>query len=309
AKRIVMRAMNGKALKPKQFEYSRTHDLVRLRLDLEDMEGLKALKFSTETPAIDDKIVIYGNSAGGGVATELEGEVLGVGPADIEVKADFVLGNSGSPILNVDAEVIGVATYASLGRKFERGSASSKIFKGTRFGKVRRYAVRIPEQGWVNDSMNFYLRQTYRLEDMNNYLTAMIHLYCYWQGDTNYEAMVNQMYSAYGSITESSNPPFDFHMKEMEEQLRKVVRSFKMNHEDLAGGISKSDFYGGEDGASRIRKILSEGVEAIKGSAGKTHWKSQLLSREAEAIEDQADIVLNAIRDAKNPYKKKKGRR
>ncbi len=309
AKRPKLKSMTGTYLKPKGFEFSRTHDIVRMPLDPADVEGLTVLKFNMNTPAIHDEIMIYGNSAGGGVATELDGEIIGVGPADIEITAKMVPGNSGSPILNHQAEVVGVATYATLGQEFEKGSAYYKMFKGTRFSKVRRYGIRIPENGWVNDSMSFYLRQTYRLEDMKSYLLAIYALFNYWQGDSSYDSVASRMISSYGSIASNGEPPFEFHMKDLEEQLRRVVRSFKINHNDLKDANTKVNTARTEDGTSHIKRLLSEGVETVKLTADKTRWKSNLLKRDAQSIRDMADEIISQINEGKNPYKSSKRRR
>jgi S1-C subfamily serine protease len=62
---------------------------------------------------IGDKVVVVGNRQGGGVATQVAGQILGVGPSRVEVSANFEPGNSGSPIFSSSANaVIGVATYA-----------------------------------------------------------------------------------------------------------------------------------------------------------------------------------------------------
>ena len=62
---------------------------------------------------IGDKIVVVGNRLGGGVATQVSGRIIGLGPNRLEVDAAFQPGNSGSPIFNVaNGEVLGVATYA-----------------------------------------------------------------------------------------------------------------------------------------------------------------------------------------------------
>ena len=302
AKRINLKTMNGTYLKPVSFEYSRTHDIVRLRLAPEDVEELTVLKINFGSPLIHDEIVIYGNSAGGGVATELEGEVIGVGPADIEITAKMVPGNSGSPILNHDAEVVGVATYATLGQDFQKGSAYEKAFKGTRFNKVRRYGIRVPDAGWISDSMVFYLRQTYQLADMKTYILAVYTLHQYWQGNSAHAAMATRMITAYGGIAHSGEPPFDFKTKEWEDMLRKVVRIFKMNHEDLSDSNGNLSSGQGTDAVERLKRILREGVEQVQVSAEKTHWKSNLLKQEARGIKEMADEIINQIEESRNPY-------
>ena len=64
---------------------------------------------------IGDEVVVAGNSEGEGVVREIPGKVVGIGPDRIEVDAEFVPGNSGSPILlKSTGKVIGVATYMKL---------------------------------------------------------------------------------------------------------------------------------------------------------------------------------------------------
>lgn len=305
ARKLRYRSMNGTLLQPKSFEYSRTHDLVRMRLDEAAITDLSVLKFSKAMPRIDEEILIYGNSAGGGVATELEGEIVGVGPADIEVTAKMVPGNSGSPIINHQGEVLGVATYATFSRNFKKGSVSDQAFKGSRFNKTRRYGVRIPEGGWVSGSLSAYLRQSYQLEDMQTYLGAIYILHQYWQGNKSLADTVNRMYIAYGGIGENDDEIFEFNAKETEELLRRTVRSFKLSHESIIDLSSKRTLSDTEYQAARIARLLAKGVEEIKVSADRNHWKSNLLKTEAKMIEEMAMELLSQIKSSKDPYEKK----
>jgi hypothetical protein len=60
-----------------------------------------------------DTVTVPGNAGGAGVITQVDGQVLGIGPDLVEVDAKFIPGNSGSPIIHRDSgKVIGVATYA-----------------------------------------------------------------------------------------------------------------------------------------------------------------------------------------------------
>ena len=95
-------------------------------------------------PDIGETITILGNSDGRGVVTEIRGHILGVGPQQIEVDAPFVIGNSGSPVLNRAGRVGGVASYL---RNCRDNSDWSK--KNTRYNGVRRFAIRISGIRWV----------------------------------------------------------------------------------------------------------------------------------------------------------------
>ncbi len=93
-----------------------------------------------DEPTIGEEVFIYGDSQGAGVLTEIKGHIIGVGPLDMEIDAPIVQGNSGSALLNGKLEVLGVATYAT--REQTEWNAD------TRFGKIRRFAVRLDCAKW-----------------------------------------------------------------------------------------------------------------------------------------------------------------
>lgn len=85
----------------------------------------------------DQPVLVLGNSLGAGVNTRLKGRILGVGPSTLEISAQIVPGNSGSPILNAsNGKVVGVSTYGTVTRKADFS------IKGTRFEEVRRFGTR-----------------------------------------------------------------------------------------------------------------------------------------------------------------------
>lgn len=108
------------------------------------------------------RVAVYGDSQGADVATSIVGSILGVGPRLIETDAEFVAGNSGSPLL-VEDRVVGVATFA---QRFNR----DWVTEGTRFTRVRRFAVRMDDIH-VADlplvDMFQYLQQVEALSDLD----------------------------------------------------------------------------------------------------------------------------------------------
>ena len=115
-------------------------DMVRFALD----ESMPAFDLAAGVPDIGDPVVVLGNSDGRGVVTEIRGKVIGVGPREIEVDAAFVIGNSGSPVLDRHGRVIGIATYL---RDCRDDADWSKA--NTRFNGIRRFALRLLGTRWA----------------------------------------------------------------------------------------------------------------------------------------------------------------
>jgi hypothetical protein len=128
---IRFKTADGQTLRPRSVELSTTRDIARLLL-ADDTEGFEI----TDKVAIGSPIAVFGNSQGGGVATALYGKITAVASDVVEVSADFVAGNSGSPILNLNQEVIGIATYVRSYSNDEDGS------------KTRRFCYRLSGNEW-----------------------------------------------------------------------------------------------------------------------------------------------------------------
>ena len=138
AETIEFVTVKGEQLKPTAVELSARRDIARLKIpDRED-----ALVIGSDA-GMGMPLAVFGNSEGAGVATALYGEVTGVGADLLEVSAEFVEGNSGSPVLNGKKEVIGIASYV-------RFSQPSRMTENTRFeNQARRFCYRLNNVRWV----------------------------------------------------------------------------------------------------------------------------------------------------------------
>ena len=154
------RLLSGRDLSCGDMEISDSRDLVRYEL----FSAIPALPVSKGEVAMGAPISVFGNSDGAGVATSINGSVLGVGPEAIEVNAPFVQGNSGSPIINERGEVIGVATYA-----LRISTPGDWLREGTRFNNVRRFGVRINSSTWKAITEAQYRNRADALNDLEAY--------------------------------------------------------------------------------------------------------------------------------------------
>lgn len=108
------------------------HDLMRFATQGE-ARPLAAMSDVEAEAQIGDEIVVLGNKEGARVIQPLTGKLIGIGPDRVEVTAEFLPGNSGSPIIHVKTgKVIGIATYLMQGRFAEL--TDSKDTKVRRFG-------------------------------------------------------------------------------------------------------------------------------------------------------------------------------
>ena len=141
---ISFKTAKGEVLRPRAVELSATRDIARLLLEDQDAFAV------SDNASMGAPLAVFGNSEGSGVATELFGKITGVGAELVEVSAEFVSGNSGSPVLNQDQEVIGIASYV-------RYSTPSRMKEGTQFeNKVRRFCYRLTNVRWARVNWKKY---------------------------------------------------------------------------------------------------------------------------------------------------------
>ena len=154
---IRLRTAAGEELRPKGIELSAKRDIARMPLD-----DRPAFEISTRF-AQGSALGVFGNSEGAGVATELFGEVTGLGADLVEVNAEFVSGNSGSPVLNTKQEVIGIASFVRVTwtppKKDEKKDKEKSDDEDKKKGdddednkpkvKTRRFCYRLDDLKWM----------------------------------------------------------------------------------------------------------------------------------------------------------------
>jgi hypothetical protein len=132
--------LDGSQIRVTAPEAGGARDVIRFSVT-DHAHPLEILQNLDAVARIGDDVVVLGNSGGGGVVTSLSGKLVGIGPDRIEVTAEFIPGNSGSPIIHVPTgKVIGVATY--LTKRYEE-------FSGRQAGSndkdmtIRRFGYRL----------------------------------------------------------------------------------------------------------------------------------------------------------------------
>lgn len=104
----------GEALQTGEMFVARDYDVAIISVE-NPPATLSIMEQVESKNIVGERVIVPGNSLGGGVFASLTGKVLALGPQLIEVDAKFVSGNSGSPIVISHAfntpKVIGIATY------------------------------------------------------------------------------------------------------------------------------------------------------------------------------------------------------
>jgi hypothetical protein len=158
---LIAKLLNGSQLKFGQLELAYDRDLVRIEIT---DPLVSDLVMSLEDPNVGDTIAVFGNSDGGGVATSLGGVIQGVGPDRLEVNAPFVAGNSGSPIVDTNGAVLGVAAYIT-----RTTDPNDWTKENTRFTKPRRFALRITDVKWISMKPRDYLIRADAIADLETF--------------------------------------------------------------------------------------------------------------------------------------------
>ncbi len=143
---------------------SQTRDIAIVPIDWTGARFQVSRSLSYDAVAVGQDVVVFGNSDGTGVTTELEGEIRGLGPETIEVSAKFVPGNSGSPIFHEAlGVVVGIASYL---RDF---SQKTKWTEDSELADIRRFGYRLDgEIQWQRITLEelFHQAEAYhRFED------------------------------------------------------------------------------------------------------------------------------------------------
>lgn len=288
-KNIEFHLIDGKQIYPESLELSETLDLARFALNDKDIT-FQTLTLSPELPSIGDAVSVYGNSDGKGAVTELYGKITGVGPDIIEVDATFVRGNSGSPIINSQGKVVGVATFVTRNIK-------DWVVRDTRFENVRRFGCRpLANKKWVLTSLSNVYKQTTLIENAWSYLSNVYGVTLCWFGGYEQSRQASKSFEQYSVLRN----PDEIQATPWESNICFFYSSYK-HYWDVVpkrrhGATQNAPNSFAVQSAKRtmldnFKKLVKVADDEIQ----KTKWDTQIMKSEAEALKKAASQLNNTI--------------
>jgi hypothetical protein len=157
ADKITFKTLSGKVIRPHGIQFSTTLNIARFLLEDDEHAALVEIE---NKKMIGLPVAVFGNSEGSGVITELYGKINEMGSEEFEVSAPFVFGNNGSPVLNTNKQVIGMASYISLIRDRSReGNEKTDDQSEEILYKTRYFCVPLAKNQWITINWKTYNRR------------------------------------------------------------------------------------------------------------------------------------------------------
>lgn len=156
--KFTVQMADGSSFAPEHYLFTENRDLAAMRSAALTAagDGIEVVDNVNKDVKVGDDVVVLGNSLGAGVATQLAGKVVAIGPSLVEVDAPFVPGNSGSPVIHVKSgKVIGIASYSTIRKAPGQFGKDSSLY-----GKERRFAYRLDNvAAWTEVPWSLFSRE------------------------------------------------------------------------------------------------------------------------------------------------------
>ncbi|ADE55357.1 S1 family peptidase [Coraliomargarita akajimensis] len=158
-----IKLIDGTKLDYGSIDFAQDRDLARIRIT-----GQHPAFRSVRKPELEESIRVLGNSYGAGRVTVLSGKVTGLNELEMETSAKFVPGNSGSPIISDDKEVLAVATL------IDTYAQDDTFMKGTEFEGGRRVGIRLDDAiEWIPVDMTTFRSRNRLLFQIEDYVAEL----------------------------------------------------------------------------------------------------------------------------------------
>lgn len=214
-KSIKCKTMEGKELVLGKLLASTEYDLAAIELS-QEKDGLELQQHVDTSVTLGEEVFVFGNSFGGGVATDLTGKVLAVGPQVLETDVKFVSGNSGSAIISKQShKVLGIASYCSLRKANDFG-------KDSKFNNVeRRFAYRIDNNpAWQQMSLAQFINETLFIKKI--------------------EARTDGLWDVAHDIARNDKITKSSYKNEWDNKIDELLTPYVQKRNELHGGIGAS---------------------------------------------------------------------
>lgn len=218
-KSIKCKTMQGKELALGKLLASTEYDLAAIELP-QEKGGLEFQQHVDTSVTLGEDVIVFGNSFGGGVATDLTGKLLAVGPQFLETDVKFVSGNSGSPIISKQShKVLGIATLSRINKANDFG-------KDSKFNNVeRRFAYRIDNNpGWQQMSLAQFINETLFIKKI--------------------EARTDGLWDVAHDIAQNDKITKSSYKNEWDNKIDELLGPYLIKRTELQGGVgsSRGDF-------------------------------------------------------------------
>lgn len=210
-KSIKGRTMDGRELVLGKLLASTEYDLAAIELP-QEKDGLQLQERLDTSVTLGEEVVVFGNSFGGGVATDLTGKVVAVGPQVVETDVKFVSGNSGSAIISKKSHrVLGIASHCSIRKANDFG-------KDSKFNNVeRRFAYRLDNNpGWQEMTLAQFINETLFIKKLEARTSGL------WD--------VADDFNKNGKITKYSQK------NEWDNKTDEIINTFLRKRDEIEGG-------------------------------------------------------------------------
>ncbi|MGE9294872.1 MAG: S1 family peptidase [Puniceicoccales bacterium] len=239
-RRLTIRNNDGKPVEAGDIYGAIGHDIALISVPKSKGVLAAASNVGADTE-IGDRVVVPGNKLGGGVVTQVAGNVLGVGPDRVEVDAKFVPGNSGSPIINLDTgEVIGVATYVrkDMPENFAE-EAALKEDKEEDGSIVRWFGYRIDSvEQWERIDWSAWQRQ---FDTVTTFHDDSMAIYKYLANDPKFynNTKLRHLYDDFVEKMSTSDRPSSYYERETKLFIQRIINFARLELND----VSRMQFY------------------------------------------------------------------
>ena len=270
--------MDGTRLEFGSFEVAEGQDLVRMEVK----EALPAFEVASETPKMEARVILFGNTARNGTMVESTGQIQAVGAfrLDIDAIRNVGAGHSGSPVLDEGGRVVGAFVYMSKDAMRDTGE---KDWGGQapRVSGVRQGAIRFGDVKWHPVAWEKYREQVEVLNDVVAFCKRLVpFIAAQEEGVTGnrftygvrYDELSKRMFTRYEDdfrpcLLSLSACTATFVKRQRD--LKNVLQKQKEDEDDEDVVKKRQAFNAAQN---ELNAALVKALEQVKGLLEKTEW-------------------------------------